>query len=452
MWNHRIEKILELLKKSFLYLICLLFLVFTSIVGIVLIEPILRLRRKTGSADSFRHFIRRAFERMGNDRLSELRSPESSGPQLERFRNPDHALTSWRDKQTEWWYFSGNLYARDGRHFAYELVFFRRKTHFDYVGVFPGRWIKRNLSVAHFALANSSAATRRHQFRYWHRGGFFSRTQAFFSSDSFHAEVGGWSAFQNSDGDIQLNAQFLWDSISLKLHPSKGLTYNAKDGYSQRDDDPAIASYHCAYTRMRTTGTIIANGEALEVEGLSWLDHEKMQAGRERLSFGWDWYSMQLENEEELMLYLFRNRDGSLDRKYSHGTHVDKNGKTTHLTCESIQIHSHRHWRSPDSGGAYPIQSSVSIPSLDLKLEVSAVFENCELNCMSTSYVSYWEGPIKLRGIIHGKPVGGHGFLELCGYDRRMSTKLVHFMLTPEPRLLAKSALARRYCTLSEPQ
>src|SRR5512139_2557734 len=30
------------------------------------------------------------------------------------------------DYQTEWWYYTGNLYTTDGRQFGYQLTFFRR--------------------------------------------------------------------------------------------------------------------------------------------------------------------------------------------------------------------------------------------------------------------------------------------------------------------------------------
>ena len=46
------------------------------------------------------------------DRVRVLKFPEDHGP------HPDF--------QTEWWYFVGNLDTDDGRHFGYELTFFRR--------------------------------------------------------------------------------------------------------------------------------------------------------------------------------------------------------------------------------------------------------------------------------------------------------------------------------------
>jgi predicted secreted hydrolase len=439
MWDQKIEKLLDYLKKHFLYSVCLVCVGFTYSIGMVVLRPFHWRRGERLDFAFYRRFFRRGFENLISAPISVLNSPTPAGPCFERFQNREHALTSWQDKQTEWWYFSGNLYAEDGRHFGYELVFFKRNTHFDYLGFFPGRWLKKNLSVAHFALTNPAAAEKQNRFRYWHRGGFFSRVQSFFSSDFFHVEVSGWSAFEDADGNIHLNAQFTWDSISLRLEPIKELIYNGNQGYSPRCDEEGIASYHCAYTRMKTSGNVMANGEVLRVKGLSWLDHEKMQAGQDRLTNGWDWYSMQLDNHEELMLYLFRNQDGSIDQKYSYGTHVGPLGEVTSLSHNEIIVKTLQKWKSPESRGEYPVKSEVKIPSLDLQLEVSAIVENSELNCISTSFVSYWEGPVRIHGISRDKPVIGSGYLELCGYDRRLSSKLVHSMFAPEPHLIARS-------------
>src|SRR5512142_2570931 len=53
------------------------------------------------------------------------------------------------DYQTEWWYYTGNLEANDGRRFGYQLTFFRR-------GITPGNvnerasdWATNQIYFAH---------------------------------------------------------------------------------------------------------------------------------------------------------------------------------------------------------------------------------------------------------------------------------------------------------------
>src|SRR5450432_94812 len=53
--------------------------------------------------------------------------------------------------QSEWWYYTGNLRAADGRRFGYELTFFRR-------GVSRAEskdsWFVKDLWMAHLALSD----------------------------------------------------------------------------------------------------------------------------------------------------------------------------------------------------------------------------------------------------------------------------------------------------------
>src|ERR1700681_4490362 len=56
------------------------------------------------------------------------------------------------DFQTEWWYTTGNLIAANGRHYGYELTFFRQGVDRD-----PGKtdpWDIQDLYLAHLALSD----------------------------------------------------------------------------------------------------------------------------------------------------------------------------------------------------------------------------------------------------------------------------------------------------------
>ena len=64
--------------------------------------------------------------------------------------------------QTEWWYYTGNLTAQDGREFGYQLTFFRRalqgaaeQTSRD------SQWGTEQVYLAHFALTDVGAGTYR---------------------------------------------------------------------------------------------------------------------------------------------------------------------------------------------------------------------------------------------------------------------------------------------------
>ena len=57
-----------------------------------------------------------------------------------------------RTYRIEWWYYTGNLEAEDGRRFGYQLTFFRTGLHKQPAN--PSRWAVRDLYTAHFAVSD----------------------------------------------------------------------------------------------------------------------------------------------------------------------------------------------------------------------------------------------------------------------------------------------------------
>src|SRR5580658_10656351 len=66
--------------------------------------------------------------------------------------------------KTEWRYYTGNVHSKDGRHYGFELVFFRQGEHSEPVSN-PSAWRVDNLYLAHLALTDID----RRNFRYFER-------------------------------------------------------------------------------------------------------------------------------------------------------------------------------------------------------------------------------------------------------------------------------------------
>ncbi|MEK7350705.1 MAG: lipocalin-like domain-containing protein, partial [Nitrospirota bacterium] len=58
--------------------------------------------------------------------------------------------------RTEWWYYTGQLTAKDGRPFGYELTFFRRGMPREQTKTLPSKWAVSHLYLAHFAISDLS--------------------------------------------------------------------------------------------------------------------------------------------------------------------------------------------------------------------------------------------------------------------------------------------------------
>ena len=85
-------------------------------------------------------------------------------------------------------------------------------------------------------------------------------------------------------------------------------------GLSQKADEKGAASYYYSYPRLTTTGK--ADGgrrRAYEVSGLSWFDHEFSTSSLAKNEVGWDWFCLQLDDQEEIMLYSLRDKSGAID-------------------------------------------------------------------------------------------------------------------------------------------
>jgi predicted secreted hydrolase len=148
------------------------------------------------------------------------------------------------------------------------------------------------------------------------------------------------------------------------------------------------------------------------------MDHEFFTQQLEAQQVGWDWLSIQLSDNTELMLFHIRRKDGSIDR-FSSGTYVDANNHSMHLReSDFFLMPLGEIWQSPASSAKYPVRWRVQIPKLDLSLEVATPLKAQELLGAAKFTPTYWEGAITIDGQRGADAIKGVGYLEMTGYDR----------------------------------
>jgi predicted secreted hydrolase len=187
-------------------------------------------------------------------------------------------------------------------------------------------------------------------------------------------------------------------------------------GYSPKGEGEGNASNYYSLTRMETTGTVTVEGRAVEVAGLSWMDHEFGTSFLEADQLGWDWFSIQLDDGTDLMLFQLRRRDGSRDPN-SSGTDVGPDGAATPIGPGAFDLAPGPPWRSPASGAEYPTSWRVTAPGRGLDLTVRAAVDDQELRTDQSTGVTYWEGAVLVEGTRAGRAVRGRGYLEMTGYS-----------------------------------
>ncbi len=310
--------------------------------------------------------------------------------------------------QTEWWYYTGHIVSHDRRSFGYQLTFFR--TALQRKGSEKSRWTLNTVYFAHFALTDE----KENSFAFREKISRGALGQASAKTDRLHVWVDNWFLKEEGENHL-LEAHDPSMAIRLRLTPLKPPVINGIDGVSQKAQGEGYASYYYSITRMRTIGELTLKGEVFRVEGISWMDHEFGSNQLRDYQMGWDWFSIQLDNNTELMLYIIRHEDGKPD-PHSSGTLTHPDGTSHHLRLEEFQIQVLRTWKSRKTGGRYPAKWRILVPQSSLDLMVTPTVSDQELVTQESSRVTYWEGSVRVNGKYGGKAVRGVGYVELTGY------------------------------------
>ena len=169
-------------------------------------------------------------------------------------------------------------------------------------------------------------------------------------------------------------------------------------------------------TRLFTEGEIIIGNVIYQTSGLSWMDHEFSTSALTKEQIGWDWFSLQFDDGNELMLFQIRKQDGSIDL-FSSGTWIADNDETVSLGRDDFFIQVLDHWKSNKSGGDYPSRWLLKVDNLKLELNLEPLISDQEMNLLYT----YWEGAVRVTGKRNGLSVSGFGYVELTGYSGTMA-------------------------------
>ena len=318
----------------------------------------------------------------------------------------DHG--SHPEYRIEWWYYTGNLESDRGRRFGYQVTFFRVGV--DPAPANPSRWAVRDLYMAHLAVTD--LRTGRHLVaERLDRGGL---GWAGARTETLDVWNGDWRASLDG-GRHRLEAVDRSFGVELDLEPGKGPTLHGEGGLSRKGPSAGNASLYYSMTRMSAAGRVRLDGEWVDVTGASWMDHEFGTTFLEPGQVGWDWFSLQLDDGADLMVFQLRRADGRPD-DHSAGTWVDAAGAATRLGRDDVRLVPGRRWSSSASGAAYPVEWRVDVPGRRASFEVTAALDAQELDTGDSTGVTYWEGAVTVTGRVGDRPVRGRGYLEMTGY------------------------------------
>jgi predicted secreted hydrolase len=299
------------------------------------------------------------------------------------------------DALTEWWYFTGHLSASDGRNFGFEYTVFQVRRQGAPTGY-----------LAHLAVSDIGGQRFSHQSR-------FAQGEAV---ANFPIDVHGWHLATEGPSDL-IEARM--DSgpgadppfgLQLRLIDEKPPALH-HGGYI--DEGSAGGSYYYSRTRLSVTGSLQQAGSLpMSVSGLAWMDH---QWGNFIVTpaLKWDWYSLQLDDRTELMLYVLRG--ASEDVAAVYGTQILADGTTRDLNAGAVHTESISTWTSPHTGAVYPSGWRLMLAD-GARLILQPDLQDQELYFPGASQgaLPYWEGAVTISG-----DRTGVGYVELTGYAGR---------------------------------
>jgi predicted secreted hydrolase len=302
--------------------------------------------------------------------------------------------------QTEWWYYTGNVHARGGHRYGFELVFFRRGRA---AAPNPSVWRVDDVYLAHMAVTDIDGR----KFRYAQRLNRAGPGIAGISGGRIWN--GNWEVQWDSRGDMQTLAAVAGGiRFQFRLTPRKPLVIHGENGVSQTGDAPGQASYYVSFPLLAVEGSL----DGVAVSGTAWMDHEWFSNLLEPAQTGWDWFSVQLENNTQLMLFQLRRGDGAVD-PHSSGTWIAPDGRATNLRRPEFTLEPLEYWTSPRTHARYPVKWHIAIPRLNVSLDCVAALPDQELAAGGEGLTTYWEGAAAYAGSARGV-----GYLEMTGYDK----------------------------------
>lgn len=303
---------------------------------------------------------------------------------------------------TEWWYYTGHLTDGTGQ-WGFEVTIFQ----YDVGGTVGMGY------MCHVAVTDKVAKEHYHQDNITLKRDIWKSKPIDLKIKNCEFKLGGDGRDHIygiiPKGDEKDGKASPWE-IELTVEPQKRPVFHGGDGIIPMSDAGGT-SYYYSYTRLSAAGRLVTPTGEVAVTGQAWMDHQWGDFFINEFK-GWDWWSMQFEDGNEVMLFQFRNWDSKL--VVQAGTLIDPLGNFKELSgLDSFAITSLRQWDSPHTDGIYPLDWNIRIPEGDWTIAVRTQTDDQE---MWNAAQNYWEGDTTLSGTRGTTTLKGVGYTELTGY------------------------------------
>jgi predicted secreted hydrolase len=310
--------------------------------------------------------------------------------------------------RTEWWYITGHAISRapNRREFGFQLTFFRSRV--DAAQAMQSKFSAQQLIFAHAAVTDVQGQKLWHDQRIA-RAGF---GVAVASTEDTQLKLNDWTLQRDTAEPSRYKASLPANDFSLQLqmNETQALILQGQNGLSRKGPEARQASYYYSHPQLKTSGSIMLQGQTFEVTGKAWLDHEWSEELLHPDAQGWDWIGMNLDDGSALTAFQLRTASGGA--VWDGGSFRSAKGQLTVFKRGEVSFKPVRFWTSPLTQARYPVEWQVRTPAEVYR--VKAVLDNQELDSRSSTGAVYWEGLSELLDS-RGQRVG-RGYLEMTGY------------------------------------
>lgn len=313
--------------------------------------------------------------------------------------------------RTEWWYYTGHISTKAGKTFGFEVTFFRNSENQPSTN---SLWQVDQLFLAHFALTDDQEKKFYHSSRTTRP----SFNMAGAAEGKLAVHNGNWQVEQQG-AQIYLTASMPQASIELQFNSAKPPILQGDKGYSKKSNSVDMASYYYSIPRLEGSGQIRVQDKIYQDVNVSaWFDHEffshSLLSSNQEFGtgdvLGWDWFAIQLDNQQELMLYRVRHKITNQD--YYFGSWINSQGDYEILDQSAYKITALDSWESKKSKSIYPQKWRVEVPDKNMDITITPTVKNQELFFGRGNALNYWEGRCLITGTHEG-----NAYVELAGYD-----------------------------------
>ncbi len=270
--------------------------------------------------------------------------------------------------------------------------------------------------LGHFAVTDVA----RHRFRFTAKLARGALGLAGAQPDPFRVWVGNWEIGQIATPEMRPGAENpAWRLqaagqgyvLSLTARPLDATRLERGAWVESQVGRAGECDLLLLIPRVAVRGTIVRDGQPLQVHGLAWLDREWGSGSLGPQETGWDWFGLQLGDGSCLMFYSLRDRKGTED-PYSAGTWVDPAGHARSLSRGDVRI---QVLGVLDRPGRRPLPLAVATGD-------AGAWPRCHRATGTGGPGARHLAPILGRGggcvghTVRHRPITGRGYVELVGY------------------------------------